>query len=106
MQQLTLFGEIEEREEYINKYDLKGHSKVRQDRLIEKYKDMEKHNRKVTEKEAEKNCIMFPCPLAQQFPIGETRNRHIKHCPDCQKLLQRLDEIAYGNNSPKRGWEK
>lgn len=42
------------------------------------------------------NGIIFPCPAARQFPIGETRCNHIKHCPDCQRLIKELDKIAYG----------
>ena len=44
------------------------------------------------------NGIMFPCSVARQFPIGETRCNHIKNCSECQKLIKELDKIAYGKN--------
>lgn len=43
------------------------------------------------------NRITFPCPVARELPIGETRCDHIKKCSECQRLIKELDKIAYGN---------
>ena len=36
--------------------------------------------------------IFFPCPTAREMPIGEARCNHIKHCSECQRLIQELDK--------------
>ena len=40
--------------------------------------------------------IFFPCPIAREMLIGEVRCNHIKHCPECKRLIQELDkEVGY-----------
>lgn len=36
--------------------------------------------------------IIFPCHIARRMPIGEERCEHIKNCPLCKDIKQRLDE--------------
>ena len=36
--------------------------------------------------------IIFPCHLARRMTIGEERCEHIKNCPLCKDIKQRLDE--------------
>lgn len=35
--------------------------------------------------------IFFPCPIAREMPIGETRCNHIKNCSECKRLIEALD---------------
>ena len=36
--------------------------------------------------------IIFPCHIARRMLIGEARCEHIKNCPLCKDIKQRLDE--------------
>lgn len=36
--------------------------------------------------------IFFPCPTARKMEIGEERCNHIKHCPECKRLIHELDK--------------
>jgi hypothetical protein len=39
--------------------------------------------------------IGYPCDIGQSFPVGsKQRDLHCNHCPECKKLLDRLDIIA------------
>ena len=36
--------------------------------------------------------IIFPCHIARRMPISEERCEHIRNCPLCKDIKQRLDE--------------
>lgn len=94
MTQVDLFGKKVER----------WHSKKWKQRMQE----VEEHNQRCAEKR-EKSRLKshttidsktfedksregsFPCPIAQQFPVGEMRRKHIENCDECKKLERELD---------------
>lgn len=53
----------------------------------------EEHERKIAAQYGRKH-IGFPCDVAQDLPLSE-RPKHIKSCAECQRLLKKLDDVAY-----------
>jgi len=110
MFQTNLFGEINEDEEIIQKYNIdKYHKRGTKifDKTVKHYKYVEEHNKKCqqnndendeTFEELEKRIakkgrrhIGYPCDIAQDMP-REQRINHIKNCQDCEKLLEDLEK--------------
>jgi len=68
-------------------------------------KEMEKYTFEeweaiVAKKYYNRRHVGWPCDDAQDIPVGDNRNLHIKTCPECKRLLDELNKKVYTKKSP------